>query len=302
MEPEILFSRDDERRLQGFGDRLRRGEDLTLPESSEMERLIALHKSFLDEGERRLREGVEGVPDSPRRRSSANHRDGDQEGSTTSTWGSVVNGAYFWTSLVATAIPGYLGKHTGLMKDHNHWSFLTEQLLLGALPVLTSFGVGGNHLQVIKKRMDERSQTMGLVVACLDSDEMQGYGIKMVQFAQERDWREQVNPKMEYVHVPMPDGSAGTTMEAVRSAVDKVHDVVCRGECVYIHCKAGKGRSWLVAVCYLSTHGGRTLDNAVQLVKLARYQVNPSPCQVEFVNDFKKKFSGDEEAKKLLSK
>ena len=46
-----------------------------------------------------------------------------------------------------------------------------------------------------------------------------------------------------------------------------------RKEAVYVHCKAGKGRSWVVAACYLIAHEGLSLAETVNALKERRPQV-----------------------------
>lgn len=194
---------------------------------------------------------------------------------------------YFWSSLVATAVPGYLGKKTGLTSQFMHWNYIAPHLLLGAIPVVTQVGTSGNHLDQLRRQLDERGEQLGLVVACLEDDELNGFGVNLIQFAKEMDWRRHVNPALMYVRVPMEDTKATVAFEAVAAAVERLHECIAlQRQTAYVHCKAGKGRSWMIVMCYLTTYGGLEHDVAARLVQEQRGQINPSLSQQCFAREF----------------
>ena len=319
--PARRFTRDDERCLQSFKGRLQAGESLTAAENTEMEQLLATYMWFLDEGERRLREGSE----SPKNRKGESSPSATEltpppsspAGATSlftmpnfsakaqavsSAMGTASRAAYFWGSLVATAVPGMIGKSTGLTPTFRHWNWVTDRLVLGALPVVTQIGSSGNHLAQLRSQLEERQQRLGIVVACLSKEEMDGFGVGVVEFAQAEHWHDQISPAVEYLYLPMPDGTADIPIDEVVAAVDAMHRVLdVEKRAAYVHCKAGKGRSWMVCMCYLITYGGRSFENAEALIRMARYQVNPSSSQRDFPRDFKKKFEADLLARRLMN-
>lgn len=322
--PVVLFTRENERRLEALRSQSdpRTGGSLpplTPDEEKELATLEAQYQQFLDEGERRLRAGIS-THIEDEHMSSSNNPEGSTSTASSTSWlstaanmvgplssitdtaGTVGRAAYFWTSLIGTAVPGYIGKKVGITSDFDHWNFITDRLILGALPVITKVGTSGNHLTLLRTQLEERQQRLGLVVACLGEEEMLGFGVNLLEFAREHHWHEFVSPRVEYCYVPMIDGTAEVTMENARNAVDRMHEILdIRKECAYVHCKAGKGRSWMLVMCYLATYGGRTFENAEALVSMTRRQVNPSRVQREFARDFCKKFYADELAKKLLA-
>ena len=316
-----------------------------------------------------------------------------QKNNQSSAWDTFKSGAYFWGSLTAMAVPGYLSKLTGgITPSRDHWHFVTDQLILGGIPILSQIGASGDHLTqimaqialqrpedwstsnrdaaylrggacdavikaraanfiaeqtklivgtssaspttsssgmeapstrrfvqqaVLKEYLANPDYELGEVVACLTSDEMNGFGFKTLEFAVKVSWSDRFGTGLTYVHVPMPDATADTSMEAVRNAVDTIHATTCESivdflepngsakkkkkGVVYIHCKAGVGRSWMVLMCYLTTYGGRTYENAYNLVRSTRTHINPSEGQEQFVKDFAIKFDADERAKRLLA-
>lgn len=198
--------------------------------------------------------------------------------------------AYFWCSLMATAVPGYIGRKVGVTPTFSHWNFITDRVILGALPVLTQVGESGNHLMQIKERLASQQLTLGMVVACLEAAEMDGFGVRVISFAKEKDWRDIVNPNITYLHVPFVDTSAAINFEAIAQVVVQMHDCISQGQAVYVHCKAGKGRSWMVVIGYLTTFGKMTFKEACDLVKAKRNQINPSTSQRIFASEFSLQF------------
>ncbi|EPY42591.1 dual specificity phosphatase [Angomonas deanei] len=161
--------------------------------------------------------------------------------------------------------------------------------MLGALPVVTQVGSSGNHLTLIKDQAAERNppRTVGMVCACLEMDEIKGYGMEMIQFADKASWQKYVNPDIEYAHLPMVDTTANVPFHLVAEAVAKMNVVINeRQQAVYVHCKAGKGRSWMVTMCYLTTFAGLSYEDASRLIKVRRGQVSPSSSQVRFAKSF----------------
>lgn len=297
-------------------------------DAADLAALRAKYDDFCREGERRLKQGA-----------LERQRQLDYE-SQGGAWGSLLGGVtsavttvasavgtgaktvggagLFWGSLVATALPGYVGRKAGLTVGYEHWNWVSDKLILGALPVLTQVGNSGNHLEKLRAQIEERntqlggmakeSETdapaaqaervdvpgsrLGLVVACLSEEEMRGYGIPLLEFCSEQHWRRAFGDAIEYVHVPMPDMTADTRLEPVVRAVDRMHDVMHnKKEVVYCHCKAGKGRSWMVVIAYLTTYGGMSFEDAEAVVRAARHQVSPSASQVNFAKHFAERYA-----------
>lgn len=204
----------------------------------------------------------------------------------------VAKSAYFWGSSLATVIPGYFGRKVGLTKNFLHWNFITDQMILGALPVMTSWGESGDHLNVLKEQLNAKSMKLGAVVACLEKEEMSGFGVKVVEFAKEENWRDVVNADVQYLHLSFEDTSARISFEEVAKAVEKVHIILQNPEmAVFVHCKAGKGRSWMFVMSYLTTYGNMSFSEAQETVKQKRPQVNPSTEQIMFASSFGPNFN-----------
>ncbi|KAG8348143.1 Dual specificity phosphatase catalytic domain [Trypanosoma vivax] len=198
---------------------------------------------------------------------------------------------YFWGSLAATVVPGYFGRKVGLTENFHHWNFITDHLILGAIPVVTRVGESGNHLAQLQSQLAQRGLKLGLVVACMEEVEIRGFGVSVITFADKVAWRQHVGPELEYLHLPMADGTSDAPFDDVASAVDKMHLRILEKKAVYVHCKAGKGRSWMVTVCYLTTYGGMTFQDACDMVSAIRVQVKPSESQRAFAEAFARRMS-----------
>lgn len=277
------FRREEERRLHELEQKARSDDAcMTDDEAAELAFISQRYQQFIEEGQQRLRDGANSSP-------SSSHPVANTMADSFSKAGKA---AYFWTSLMATAVPGYLGRKAGVTSAFLHWNLIVDHLLLGALPVVTQVGNSGNHLVVLKEQLDARGEALGMVVACLEEEEMNGFGINVIQFAREADWREYVNPNLRYVRLAMEDTTARVPFEDVAKVVDEMHQCAYHQKMtVYVHCKAGKGRSWMVVMCYLVSYGGMSYDEAKALVERRREHVNPSIAQQCFAREFPLRFA-----------
>lgn len=272
---------------------------LTPAQRARLAQLSETYQAFLDQGIARLEAGAR------ERNDALSGGGGSLVGGALSVAGTAVGatgralaavgkGAFFWGSLLGTAVPGYLGKHVmGLTPNFCHWNWISDRLILGAIPVVTQFGGSGNHLALLGKQTAERGAPIGLVVSCVEQAELDGYGVGVLKFAGPAAWAQTLGV-MSYEHLPMPDNSADVAYEDVRRVVDRMHVAMHeRRTACYVHCKAGKGRSWMVVMCYLLTHGGMAFDTAAVAVKGARAQVNPCASQRQFAQSFALRWHAD---------
>ena len=98
---------------------------------------------------------------------------------------------------------------------------------------------------------------------------------------------------LEQLHLPTPDFSSPTA-GSIRRGVDFINGFAAKGRRVYCHCKAGRGRSATIAVCWLlQLHGLTAAEAETRLVKL-RPQINRRLAQRTAVREFE---SGHQERK-----
>ena len=60
---------------------------------------------------------------------------------------------------------------------------------------------------------------------------------------------------VEYERKPIPDHSVPTQSEHMAETLGMIHDALQRGRCIYVHCRAGIGRTGTVLGCFLSDRG-----------------------------------------------
>jgi atypical dual specificity phosphatase len=75
-------------------------------------------------------------------------------------------------------------------------------------------------------------------------------------------------------------------LEEIEQAVEFVETHRSRGETVYIHCKAGRGRSATIALCWLVAHRGMTPETAQAHLESIRPHVNHRLWQRDVVQQF----------------
>jgi len=60
---------------------------------------------------------------------------------------------------------------------------------------------------------------------------------------------------MTFISFPIPDRQVPASLSEVRRLVGDLHDVIAAGKSVAVHCRAGIGRSGLIAASILKTFG-----------------------------------------------
>lgn len=87
-----------------------------------------------------------------------------------------------------------------------------------------------------------------------------------------------VLPTRDYLFAP--------SMGDISKAVDFIHENTLHQRTTYVHCKAGRGRSTTIVVCYLVQHKQLTPDAAYDYVKSIRPRVLLASSQWQAVQDY----------------
>lgn len=101
-------------------------------------------------------------------------------------------------------------------------------------------------------------------------------------------WRERT---ISHHTIPAPDFH-GVALHQIREGVAFVREQILAGREVIVHCKAGRGRSATIAICYLLTHGeahGLTItniDQAVSFVKAKRHVIHINSRQLKAIESY----------------
>ncbi|RDD44483.1 Phosphatidylglycerophosphatase and protein-tyrosine phosphatase 1 [Trichoplax sp. H2] len=81
------------------------------------------------------------------------------------------------------------------------------------------------------------------------------------------------------------------SVERVEEAINFIDDVNKDGCSVYVHCKAGRGRSATVVLCYIMKHYRYDPFHALQFLKTKRSHIKLCEAQQLTVNHYYKKLS-----------
>ncbi|KAK4753989.1 hypothetical protein SAY87_002093 [Trapa incisa] len=148
-----------------------------------------------------------------------------------------------------------------IQSEFRWWDEIDQHLLLGAVPFpmdvprLKQLGVGG----VIT--LNEPYET--LVPTSLYS----AHGIDHL-----------IIPTRDYLFAP--------SSVDINKAVDFIHRNSACGQTTYVHCKAGRGRSTTVVLCYLVKHKHMTPAAALHYVRSRRPRVLLAPSQWKAVQKY----------------
>lgn len=153
----------------------------------------------------------------------------------------------------------------------NSWWSKIEglNLYLGAIPLKNN-----GHFEELQK--------LGIthVISVLEDFEMEAGWINTP--VKHSDWEE---AGISVKHIPAPD-FYGLNKDEIREGVKDLHEALEKGKTVYLHCKAGRGRSATVLVAYLMEHHGYTLEKAISLVKEYRPDINLNADQQQSIKAY----------------
>lgn len=151
-----------------------------------------------------------------------------------------------------------------IQAEFRWWDEIDEFLLLGAVPFpkdvpqLHQLGVQG----VVT--LNEPYETL------VPSSLYQTHGIDHL-----------VIPTRDYLYAP--------SFVDICRAVDFIHRNASSGRTTYVHCKAGRGRSTTIVLCYLVKYKHMTPAAALEYVRSRRSRVLLAPSQWRAVEDFSKR-------------
>ncbi|XP_050203344.1 phosphatidylglycerophosphate phosphatase PTPMT2-like [Mercurialis annua] len=86
--------------------------------------------------------------------------------------------------------------------------------------------------------------------------------------------------------IPTRDYLFAPSFADISQAVDFIHENASLGKTTYVHCKAGRGRSTTIVLCYLVQHRHMTPDAAYEYVRAIRPRVLLASSQREAVQDY----------------
>lgn len=167
----------------------------------------------------------------------------------------------YWPSLLA----GRLMYRLGLWRQ---WDAIDEHVILGAIPVRGDL---------------ERLHALGVTAVINLCEEFPGEPQKLAALGMTQLYL----PTLDY-HCPSLD-DINTALDFIRthtSSKGKRPSAANPSGSIYIHCKAGRGRSAAVALCYLMVSRGLTAADAAKLLKQLRPAVRRGIHEQEPIRAF----------------
>ncbi|KAF0927296.1 hypothetical protein E2562_031499 [Oryza meyeriana var. granulata] len=141
------------------------------------------------------------------------------------------------------------------------WDRIDQYVLLGAVP----FSSDVPHLKQLGVRgvvtLNESYETL------VPTSLYQAHGINHLEI-----------PTRDYLFAP--------SLEDICQAVDFIHRNASQGGSTYVHCKAGRGRSTTIVLCYLIKYRNMTPEAALDHARSVRPRVLLAPSQWQAVKLF----------------
>lgn len=154
--------------------------------------------------------------------------------------------------------------------NQSWWHEVFPRLYLGGILMADR-----NHLEQIK------SLGIGSIFAILEEKEALTETFFSVPL-KESDWQK---AEIAYQRLSCPDMHA-MELEEIEQAVEWVDQNISAGKAVYIHCKAGRGRSAMIVIAYLIRYHGMEYKDALQYLSQKRSVIRFRPCQLKRLKEF----------------
>jgi len=89
------------------------------------------------------------------------------------------------------------------------------------------------------------------------------------------------------LHIPVVD-FCSPSLDQINKAIEFIDTISAKGKSVYIHCKAGKGRSTSIVLCYLMYHDRIDRKTALRRIISVRPQVSKYLWDLPVVKEFER--------------
>ncbi|KAK7346752.1 hypothetical protein VNO80_21275 [Phaseolus coccineus] len=91
---------------------------------------------------------------------------------------------------------------------------------------------------------------------------------------------------INHLVIPTRDYYFAPSLHDIRRAVNFIHENALSGRTTYVHCKAGRGRSTTIVICYLVHHKMMTPGDAYDYLKSIRPRVLLASSQWQVVQEY----------------
>lgn len=172
-------------------------------------------------------------------------------------------------------------------RDEDH---LLGNIYLGAMPMKKVAGRKRNHHIDVIKSARKSGRPLGHVIGAIEKHENKRKTTRVLRPVKPRHWSER---GITFQRVNVPDYSTKVDNKDILDAVKNITATRIKGQSVYVHCKAGRSRSVLILMCYLTTEyrnaQGQALsyEEAYALIKNKRTHIDfAKPRKRQAVKDF----------------
>lgn len=151
-----------------------------------------------------------------------------------------------------------------IQAEFRWWDWIDEFVLLGAIPFRSDV---------------TRLKKLGVsaVITLNEPHET----LVPTSFYEDHEIRHLVLPTRDYMYAP--------SLSDICRAVDFIYENASSGKSTYVHCKAGRGRSTTIVICYLVKYKQMMPDEAYGYVKAIRPRVLLAAAQWQAVQQFYKR-------------
>lgn len=161
-------------------------------------------------------------------------------------------------------------------------------LFLGIIPVKRSIcgqRCTNTHLRIINEvNNTDRTRPLELIVSVVKQDELTGSGFLGFTMVDIKDWEER---RIAHRLLEMGDLRAEVNNRAVIETLHQMKRCIDDGKSVYVHCKAGRGRSAMICAIYLAafvqnptSRALYSIDEALKFLSNRRKQVDLTVGQI----------------------
>jgi predicted protein tyrosine phosphatase len=136
----------------------------------------------------------------------------------------------------------------------SEWDEVEEGLFLGKLPhvsecdLLKNFVVQTQEKKILDGAQSHPVRPLKLIVSAVDYFELAG-SFLLGKMATPKDWLEK---DVNQVSLPIQDFGADVSDECIVKTIFEMRKCILEGNAVYVHCKAGRGRSAMLCAIYLA--------------------------------------------------
>lgn len=165
----------------------------------------------------------------------------------------------------------------------NDYNQIIPGLVLGAIPIAREDYLahdGFNIIDFCKKS----GACLGKVFSTLEDFELAGKGLFVTPV--QPDFWTASGILHELIHVK--DFTGDLDLDTLDQAVENIHNIIQENKSVYIHCKAGRGRSVILSLCYMLKYGEfESATTAFEHLVNARPNVAPSGSQFALLESYR---------------